>query len=103
MWRNTQEHCCLPEAEGMAEGDVYSRKSPSRAAPSTFSVLVLETRSPLFYSSPLTGISCGAGTRALVKAAGESSQGAGSRSAGKWKCLCSVVLSQPLASMTIDC
>lgn len=85
----------------MAEGDVYSRKSPSRAAPSTFSVLVLETRS--LFSSPLTGISCGAGTRALVKAAGESSQGAGSRSAGKWKCLCSVVLSKPLASMTIDC
>lgn len=82
---------------------VYSRKSPSPADPSTFSVLVLETRSPLFYSSPLTGISCGAGTRALVKAAGESSQGAGSRSAGKWKCLCSVVLSKPLASMTIDC
>lgn len=68
------------EAEGMAEGDVYSRKAGGGgggAAPSTFSVLVLETRSPLSYSSPLTGISCGAGTRALVKAAGESSQGAG--------------------------
>lgn len=103
MWRNTQEHCCLPEAEGMAERVMCILEKAPPAPPSTFSVLVLETRSPLFYSSPLTGISCGAGTRALVKAAGESSQGAGSRSAGKWKCLCSIVLSQPLASMTIDC
>lgn len=45
--------------KGWQMGDLYSRKIFSPA----LEFLVLATRSPLFHSPPLTGISWGAGIR----------------------------------------
>lgn len=101
MWRNTAVY--LRQKAWQRVMCSLEKAPPPAAAPSTFSVLVLETRSRLFYSSPLTGISCGVGTRALVKAAGESSQGAGLQAGREVEMSLLGVLSKPLASMTIDC